>query len=98
MNTITNSAARMEELQAVQQEVLANFAKTFELSGGTFSVELHDVLANDEHGVALGVARGEREGKTLEDRYAHVVHFRDGKVSESWLHSEDQYAGDEFWS
>jgi len=79
-------------------EVLANFAKSFELSGGTLSVEIHDCLANDEHGVVLGVARGQRDGKTLEDRYAHVVHFRDGKVSESWLHSEDQYAGDEFWS
>lgn len=79
-------------------EVLANFAKAFELSGGTFTVELHDVLANDEHAVALGVARGEREGKTLENKYAHVVHFRDGKVSESWIHPADQYAIDEFWS
>lgn len=79
-------------------EVLGMFAKSFELSGGTLSVELHDVLANDEHAVALGVARGEREGKTLEDRYAHVVHLRDGKVSESWIHSGDQYAIDEFWS
>lgn len=79
-------------------DVLGMFAKSFELSGGTLSVELHDVLANDEHAVALGVARGEREGKTLEDKYAHVVHLRDGKVSESWIHSGDQYAIDEFWS
>ncbi len=79
-------------------EVLMAFGKTFELSGGTFSIEIHDCLANDEHGVVLGVARGDRDGKHLEDKYAHVVHFRDGKVAESWLHVGDQYATDEFWS
>ena len=30
--------------------------------------EFHDALANDEHAVAMYVARGEREGETLEDR------------------------------
>jgi ketosteroid isomerase-like protein len=79
-------------------EVLASFGKLFELSGGTFTTELHDVLANDEHAVALGVSRAQREGKTLESRYAHVTHFRDGKLTESWFHPEDQYAVDEFWS
>jgi hypothetical protein len=33
-------------------------------SPGTFRVEFHDVLANDEHAVALYVVRGEREGRT----------------------------------
>ena len=78
-------------------EVLGNFAKSFELTNGTFSVELHDVLANDEHGVALATVRGERNGKTLEDNYTHVVHFRDGKVAESWIHQWDPYATDEFF-
>jgi ketosteroid isomerase-like protein len=79
-------------------DVLASFGRLFELSGGTFAVELHDVLANDDHTVALGVSRAQREGKTLESRYAHVTHFRDGKIAESWLHPEDLYADDEFWS
>ncbi len=79
-------------------EVLGQFARTFELTGGNFSVEIHDCLANDEHGVVLGIVRGEREGKSLEDTYAHVVHFRDGRVAESWIHSGDQYKVDDFWS
>lgn len=79
-------------------EVLANFGKTFELTGGNFSVEIHDCLANDEHGVVLATVRGERDGKKLEDRYSHVVHFRDGKVSESWIHQENLYAVDEFFA
>lgn len=79
-------------------EVLGSFAKTFELTAGTFSVELHDVLANDEHGVALATVRGERNGKKLEDNYTHVVHFRDGKVAESWILQWDLYAADEFFA
>ncbi len=79
-------------------EVLASFAKLFEMTGGTFSVELHDVLANDEHGVALAVSRGERAGKRLDSRYVQVVHFREGKFTESWIHADDQYAVDEFFS
>ena len=31
--------------------VFAIFARTTQLSGGTFKIEVHDVLANDEHAV-----------------------------------------------
>lgn len=79
-------------------EVIGSFAKSFELTGGTLTVELHDVLANDEHGVALATVRGERNGKTLEDRYTHVVHVRDGKVVESWIHQWDPNAVDDFFA
>ncbi len=80
------------------EEVLGSFGRTMELTGGNFSVEVHDVVANDEHGVALATVRGERNGKKLEDRYTHVVHFKDGKVAESWIFGWDQYAVDDFWS
>ena len=43
--------------------ILGNFAKTAELTGGTFRIDLHDVVANDEHAVSIYVARGEREGR-----------------------------------
>jgi ketosteroid isomerase-like protein len=81
-----------------KDEVLGFLAKTMELTGGTFRLEIHDVLANDEHVTALLVARGEREGKTLEDRQAHVLHVKGGKVTEYWGHPGDQYAIDEFLS
>jgi ketosteroid isomerase-like protein len=79
-------------------EVFGLFGKVFELSGGTLRNEIHDVLADDEHGVALLIATGERNGKTLNDKQAHVFHIRDGKVTEFWLHASDLYANDEFWS
>ena len=79
-------------------QVFGLFGKVLELSGGTLRNELHDVLANDEHAVALVRARGERNGKTLNDTQAHVFHVRDGRVTEFWLHTSDLYANDEFWS
>jgi ketosteroid isomerase-like protein len=79
-------------------DILDFFARTMERTGGTFRVELHDVVANDEHAVALYVARGEREGRILEDKSVLVSHVRSGKLLETWQHSEDQYAADEFLS
>jgi ketosteroid isomerase-like protein len=80
------------------EQVLQLFARLFELSGGTFSAELHDVLANDEHAVALTTVRAERAGKQLTDNQVLTFHIRDGKASEAWVQATDQYAGDEFWS
>ena len=80
------------------EQVLQMFARVFELTGGTFSFELHDVLANDEHAVALFTTRGERAGKQLNNNMIQAYHFRDGKVSEIWAHQFDDYAVDEFFS
>jgi ketosteroid isomerase-like protein len=69
-----------------------------ELTGGTFQVELHDVVASDHHTVGLHIARGQRNSKRLEDRQVLVFHFRDGKVAEVWQLSEELYANDDFFS
>jgi ketosteroid isomerase-like protein len=81
-----------------RDQVLAVIAKQSELTAGTFRLELHDLLANDEHAVALTVARAERGDSTWEDNAVLVFHIQNGKVSEFWLHPGDQYAGDEFFS
>jgi ketosteroid isomerase-like protein len=81
-----------------KEAVLGFFAQLAERAGGTFRLDIHDVLANDEHVVALVKATAEREGKSLNDNGAQVFHVQGAKVSESWFHSGDQYAGDEFWS
>jgi hypothetical protein len=78
--------------------ILGFFARTMELTGSTFRVELHDVLANDEHAVSLYVARGKREGRTLEDKSVLVSHIRNSRFVETWGYSEDLYATDEFFS
>ena len=79
-------------------ETFGFFGKLAELSGGSFRVEVHDILANDEHVVALTTVSGQRDGKSLDDRSVEVYHVKDGKITEAWVHPGDQYAGDEFWS
>ena len=79
-------------------EVFANFAQTAELSGGTFSIDLHDVVANDTHAIAIFTASAKRNGKSLESRTVQVTHVEGGKVSESWLVFEDPATNDAFWS
>ena len=73
-------------------DILDFFARTMERIAGIFRVELHDVVANDEHAVVMYVARGERGGKTLEDKSVLVSHVRNGTFMETWQYSEDQYA------
>lgn len=79
-------------------QVLGLFARIFEVSGGTFQAELHDAVVNDEHAVALFIARGQREGATLEDRQVLVSHVRDGRFAEVWVLATDLYAFDTFFS
>lgn len=63
--------------------VLSLFGQNFAETNGTFRVELHDILANDDHAVALATVSGERHGRKLSDRYTHVAHIKDGKLSEA---------------
>jgi ketosteroid isomerase-like protein len=82
-----------------KEAVMAYFGRLAQETGGNFRIELHDMLANDEHVVALTAASAERQGKSLDNaRGVQVFHIRDGKVTESWFHSGDQYADDEFFS
>jgi uncharacterized protein len=79
-------------------DVLGWLGRSFEASGGTLSIELHDVIGNDEHVVALTTARAQRAGKTLQDNTVQIFHIRDGKAAEVWTHPADIYASDDFWS
>ena len=69
-----------------------------DVTGGTVSSELHDVLANDEHAVVLMTIHRERAGKQWDDNTVVVYHIRNGKITEVWSHPTDQYAVDEFLS
>ena len=49
-------------------------------------LDLHDILANDKHVVALVNSSSKRGGKTYEDHVTYVFHMNDqGKTSEAWL-------------
>jgi ketosteroid isomerase-like protein len=76
----------------------ASFAEEFELSGGTYSVEVRDVFANDEHIVALLQATADRGAKRLDESYVIVFQMRAGKVCAAWEVWKDQASVDDFWS
>jgi ketosteroid isomerase-like protein len=79
--------------------VLGLFEKFFQLTDGTFRVELHDVLATDEHVVALATTFGQRGGKSIQHgQYSHVCHFRDDRLSEAWIVNVDPYEADEIFA
>jgi uncharacterized protein len=79
-------------------QVLGLFVRLFELSAGTLSLELHDVVAGDDHTVALFAIRAEREGRKIDENEILIAHSTpDGKAAEIWTVASDAYALDEFW-
>jgi uncharacterized protein len=67
-------------------------------TAGTFRLDVHDVLANDEHAVALCTLSASRGTKSVETPVANVSHIRDGKVTEFWGATTDPQASIDFWS
>ncbi|MEX0834141.1 MAG: nuclear transport factor 2 family protein [Actinomycetota bacterium] len=70
--------------------VAAVFGKLMGILDSPPSFDIHDCLANDEHGILLGVQHLSRGGNTLDARSTLVFHFDDDMVSEIWLQPLDQ--------
>jgi ketosteroid isomerase-like protein len=71
------------------QEVMSFFGRLVEVTGGTLRLDIHEVLANDTHGVVLLTASVERDGQPMSVREAHIWHVSDGKATEFWVFPED---------
>jgi uncharacterized protein len=81
-----------------RDEVFAFFGRLAEETAGTFRLNVHDVLANDEHTVALCMLSASRGNKSVEFPVANVSHMRDGKITEFWGATTDPQASIDFWS
>ena len=81
-----------------KEEVFDFFKRRNDETGSKVDIEVHSVVADDEHAVALLTLRASREGRNAEWRSAGIYHMRDGKIAEAWGFNEDQSAVDEFWS
>lgn len=81
-----------------RDETFAYYAKLGEASEGTLKVEVHDILANDEHAVGMHRDTAQRGGKSLDTNEILIFHIRDGKIVEGWESYIDMAAVDEFWS
>jgi len=55
-----------------RDQVFGFFGKLMELSGGTAKIEVHDILANDEHAVALVTSTASRAGKSFSGLDVHT--------------------------
>ncbi|MDX6539348.1 MAG: uncharacterized protein QOI71_958 [Gaiellales bacterium] len=78
-------------------DVIAEFGRLFEDSGGTFRVVVNEITEGDESVVVLARSSATRAGKTLDQPYAHIFHFSGDKVSEAWVIGYDQAASAAFW-
>jgi len=61
-------------------------------AGFDITFDIHDVLASDDHVVALGTATATRGDRTFTYRTAEIYHVRDGQVTERWAFSDDTAA------
>jgi ketosteroid isomerase-like protein len=68
-------------------------AQSWEIHG-----ESHDIVANDDHVVALVNATAKRgDGQTLNYKVTEIYHVRDGKISARWAFSDDTEAINRFF-
>ena len=72
--------------------------KLQELSGGTFKIEVHDILASERHAVVLASSTLNRGGETIQLRTAHVWRFENGKPVAWYEYPRDLYQFDFTWS
>ncbi len=77
--------------------VLGLYGKIFELSGGTFSLDLKSVKVQGDKVVAAHHSKAERDGKTLDMDQTIEFTFSGEKVSRLDVASADQAVVDTFW-
>jgi uncharacterized protein len=74
------------------------FQRTMQLSEGTFRIDLHNVLGEDDIVVALVTVTAKRSGASASFPEVHVWRMRDGKVIEFCEYQGDEQREDRFWS
>ena len=77
--------------------VFGFFGRLMELTDGTFKLEVHDVLASEEHVVGLARLSGTRGGREFSWDEAHIWHIKDGVATEFWNAPVDSAGVDDFW-
>ena len=78
--------------------VLGFLGKLAEETGGTFKVEVHNVVADDDHAVALLDVSASRNGKSAAGKQAAVYHIENGQSTEAWFLYDDGPTMAEIWA
>ncbi len=83
------------------------FRQLFDLTMGTFEIEVQDILVSDEHAAVLVRERGRRNGKVHDMNSVHLWRVKnrwwergekEGMLAEFSRYPEDTYADDEFFA
>ena len=65
----------------------------------TLRIQLHDVLANEQHGVLMYTVTAKHKDRQIKYRYIDVYHFREGRICEVWGNvADDVEAFDAFYA
>lgn len=78
-------------------QVFEFFGKLAAETDGTFRLELHTVLADDEHTATVLAQHAQRKGRTLSGNVVHIAHMRDTKTREFWAAHADPVNTVAFW-
>jgi uncharacterized protein len=74
------------------------FRRTMELSGETFSIDVHNVLAEDDLVVVLVTVNAQRNGVSASFPEVHVWQMKNGKATTFREYQDDEQREDRFWS
>ena len=82
-----------------RDQVFGFFGRLAEETGGTFRLDVHDILANDEHTAVLATLTASRGGKSIEVPVVNVSHNDgNGRITEFWTSTTDPQAALDFWA
>jgi uncharacterized protein len=81
-----------------REEIQELFRRSREAFRGTQRLDLHDVVAGDDHVVALLNGSAERDGERRRWQRVVVFHVSDGLITEQWIHDSDQHVVEEILS
>jgi ketosteroid isomerase-like protein len=80
-------------------EVFGFFGKLLQETGGTFKLEVRDILANDHRAAILAHQSSQRNGKSLDGDVVHVMEINAaGQTTEFCGYVEDSKPIEEFWA
>jgi ketosteroid isomerase-like protein len=74
------------------------FQRTMELSGGTFGIDVHNVLADADLVVVLVTVNAQRNGISESFPEVHVFRMKNGKATDFREYQGDEQREDRFWS
>jgi ketosteroid isomerase-like protein len=80
------------------KESVSAYLNGFGMSVDSIVDDLHSVLADDEHAVALNNSTLTRGDKTLNQSNVFVFHVAAGQITEVWVSFLYQYENDEFFA